>query len=370
MNIDEKLIEMVRSHVELYDLSHAKYMDSGYKDIILIDNNYFFLGKICKTRWNNIRDNYRKSIKKTTSGQAFKRNKIYKYDDQLQFLKPHLQERYTLGNLNDVNNDDLENSNNDSEDDVENVSTVQNIEIGISGNTDGEDQLPKTKESQSAASSILMKYIMQKRENDIANTTQTHSVDAFLAGLSSILKSFTPYYLNIYNQNFPSSSAQHLNHNTYPGTQLQKDMSSPSISNYSSSPPSPQVSHVTSISNTKNIIEYDISSPTTTVYSSTPSPQFVSVPNDTLAPTSTISPIQYLSSPPFPFLDENIASYTQNLTHLQRIRNISNQYTYNRSKKYIQIYPQICMHHSQVTNLNIQKLYQKKNPGENESAAK
>jgi len=34
MNIDEKLIEMVRSHVELYDLSHAKYMDSGYKDSI------------------------------------------------------------------------------------------------------------------------------------------------------------------------------------------------------------------------------------------------------------------------------------------------------------------------------------------------
>lgn len=39
-----------------------------------------------------------------------------------------------------MNNDDLENSSNDSEDDVENVSTVQNIEINISGNTDGEDQ--------------------------------------------------------------------------------------------------------------------------------------------------------------------------------------------------------------------------------------
>jgi hypothetical protein len=111
-----------------------------------------------------------------------------------------------------VNNDDLENSSNDSEDDVENVSTVQNIEINISGNTDGEDQLPKTPEYQSAvrkctkkrttktpesASSTLMKYIMQKRENDIANTIQTHSVDAFLAGLSPTLKSFTPYYLNI-----------------------------------------------------------------------------------------------------------------------------------------------------------------------------
>lgn len=197
-----------------------------------------------------------------------------------------------------------------------------------------------------------MKYIMQKRENDIANTTQTHSVDAFLAGLSPTLKSFTPYYLNIvkskifsivqeyemqmivdeekkkttfmtpypthllppqqqfgrefnprFNQNFLSSSAQHLNHNTYPSTQLQKEMPSPSVSNSSSSPLSPQVSHGASISNTKNIIEipHDISSPTISHYSSTPSPQFVhqfvsnnsqnstNVPvlNNTLIPTST-----------------------------------------------------------------------------------
>lgn len=95
--------------------------------------------------------------------------------------------------------DDLENSNNDSEDDVENVSTVQNIEISISGNTDGEDQLPKkrTTKTPESAASTLKKYIMQKRENDIANTTQTHSVDTFLAGLSPTLKSFTPYYSNM-----------------------------------------------------------------------------------------------------------------------------------------------------------------------------
>jgi hypothetical protein len=33
-NIDEKIIEMVRSHIELYDLSHPKYMDSAHKDEI------------------------------------------------------------------------------------------------------------------------------------------------------------------------------------------------------------------------------------------------------------------------------------------------------------------------------------------------
>lgn len=360
-----------------------------------------------------------------------------------------------------MNNDDLENSSNDSENDVENVSTVQNIEINISGNTDGEDQLPKTPEYQSAvrkctkkrttktpesASSTLMKYIMQKRENDIANTTQTHSVDAFLAGLSPTLKSFTPYYLNIvkskifsivqeyemqmivdqenkkttfmtpyptqllppqqqfsreFNQNFPSSSAKHLNHNTYPSTQLQKEMPSPSVSNYSSSPPSPQVSHVASISNTKNIIEtpHDISSPTTSDYSSTPSPQFVhqfvsnnsqnstNVPvlNDTLTPTSTL----YSSPPPSPFLNKNIGSYmsiTQNLTHLERTqdmliptlsssrpqfdRNISNQTSIQPQQEiYSNLHANVCVPQSNNKFKHPKtKLY--KNPEENESAAK
>lgn len=404
-----------------------------------------FIGKICKTRWNNIRDNYRKSIKKTTSGQAFKRVKKYKYDDQLQFLKPHLQERDTLGNLKDPNNDDLENSNNDSEDNDENVSTVQNIGIDISGTTDGEDQLPKTPEPQSAArkfikkrttktsesaSSTLMKYIMQKRENDIANTTKTHSVDAFLAGLSPTLKSLTPYYLNIVKSKifsivqeyemqmivdgekkkksfmtpYPTHflSPQHFNHNAYPSTQMQKEIPSSSVSNYSSSPPSPQVSHVASISNTKNIIEmpHDISSPTTSDYLSTPSPQFVHqfvpntpqnssivpVLNDTLTPTSSSTP------PPSPYLNDNIGSYTsitQNLAHLQRTQNmslptmsysrpqfdhnISNQTSVQSLQSQQKIYSNLPANMyvpPSNSKFNHPKTKPYKNQGENESAAK
>lgn len=34
MCTDENLIEMVRSHVVLYDLTHKKYMDSPFKDNI------------------------------------------------------------------------------------------------------------------------------------------------------------------------------------------------------------------------------------------------------------------------------------------------------------------------------------------------
>ena len=38
-------------------------------------------GPSCKTRWGNIRDNFRKSLKKTTtvSGQNAKNIKLYKY---------------------------------------------------------------------------------------------------------------------------------------------------------------------------------------------------------------------------------------------------------------------------------------------------
>ncbi|CAF4947741.1 unnamed protein product [Pieris macdunnoughi] len=55
-------------------------------------------GSTCKTRWNNIRDNYRKSLKKTEtkSGQKKTNVKLYKYYEQLHFLKKYFNERPTV----------------------------------------------------------------------------------------------------------------------------------------------------------------------------------------------------------------------------------------------------------------------------------
>jgi len=81
--------------------------------------------------------------------------------------------------------------------------------------------------------SIVQEYEMQmifdeeKKKNNFMTPYSTH----FLPPQQQFVRE--------YNQNFPSSSSQPLNHKTYPSTQLQKDMSSPSVSNYSSSPPSP-----------------------------------------------------------------------------------------------------------------------------------
>lgn len=60
-------------------------------------NIIFIAGSTCETRWNNIRDNYRKSLKKTEtkSGQKKTNVKLYKYYEQLHFLKKYFNERPT-----------------------------------------------------------------------------------------------------------------------------------------------------------------------------------------------------------------------------------------------------------------------------------
>jgi hypothetical protein len=53
----------------------------------------------CKRRWVNIRDPFKKSLKrrKTKSGQAADSNvKKYKYEEVLLFLMPHIHERSTI----------------------------------------------------------------------------------------------------------------------------------------------------------------------------------------------------------------------------------------------------------------------------------
>jgi len=100
----------------------------------------------------------------TTSGQAAHKIKKYKYQDQLEFLRPHLQERDTLSNL----------ENNDSDHEVGH-DVSENLEIAkqskeINKNVEYEEEEPPSPPSSSrpqkkrksntpeTASSTLMKY--------------------------------------------------------------------------------------------------------------------------------------------------------------------------------------------------------------------
>jgi len=144
----------------------------------------------------------RKNI--TKSGQAAHKIKKYKYQDQLEFLKPHLQERDTMSNLE---NDD---SDHEVGHDVSEEITKQSKEVNNSIEYEEEETpsppvtnkpLKKRKlNTPETASSTLMKYLIEKNESKkdtLPTVLQPHPVDAFLASISPSLKSFSPYNLNL-----------------------------------------------------------------------------------------------------------------------------------------------------------------------------
>ncbi|KAG8287854.1 hypothetical protein J6590_028736 [Homalodisca vitripennis] len=120
---DEKLIESVRKNIVLYDMANPKYMDSSVKNEIWekIGAEMNLDGGTCKARWNNIRDTYRKSMKRTAtkSGQAAKKIKLYKYSNQLSFLQKYLDERETLSSFS------IEDQTSDTQEEQLDVQTIE-----------------------------------------------------------------------------------------------------------------------------------------------------------------------------------------------------------------------------------------------------
>ncbi|XP_076655104.1 uncharacterized protein LOC143360280 [Halictus rubicundus] len=95
---DERLIECVRSREFLYDYTHTHYMDTKYKSIAWreIAEELNQPAALCKSRWQNIRDQFRKYRIKHNAGRGGSTPdtyRKYKFEDMLQFLTPHFQER-------------------------------------------------------------------------------------------------------------------------------------------------------------------------------------------------------------------------------------------------------------------------------------
>lgn len=210
-------------------------------------------GGNCKARWNNIRDNFRKSLSKrrTTSGQAVKKVKPYRFESQLQFLLEYMEERETKGNIGrhpdteyaELNNDDegqeslqttdIPNSPEVSKQPVSQSLTQHNptssndtLSPEISNqpvsqsftqhNLSSRNDTPSSSAVKFAkpsrkkniqpetAASTLMNYILEKKEEETKSSksglptiTLDNPIDRFLFGISHTLKSLPPYLQNI-----------------------------------------------------------------------------------------------------------------------------------------------------------------------------
>lgn len=194
-------------------------MYGAARDFFIKKTN-LFSGSACKARWNNIRDNYRKSLKKnaTKSGQASKKIKLYKFSEALGFLKKIFDERDTKGNI-EFQKDENEEQEDYEEQITEEENTVHNVDNPtVAKETDDESnqssvpqrlqeqiqQTPKIYKKRTAsqqtapsASSQLMAYLVKEKSEQRANPslTPTHPVDAFLSGIGATLKTFNSYDL-------------------------------------------------------------------------------------------------------------------------------------------------------------------------------
>ncbi|CAG5032961.1 unnamed protein product [Parnassius apollo] len=90
------LISFVQQYEELYNLRHPHYMNQQRQDNIWeeIGEQMNDTGSVCRERWTRIRENYRKALSliKTKSGQAANKIKPPKYNKELSFLFPYIND--------------------------------------------------------------------------------------------------------------------------------------------------------------------------------------------------------------------------------------------------------------------------------------
>lgn len=192
---NEKLIELVRNYGFLYNQDQKSYSDNdkreiAWKEIGRILNES---AKDCKKQWNNLRDCFRRSMKKrrdTKSGQLSSKIKKWKFDDEMSFLIPYIKEKETVATIQAHNeaNDELDNAST-TEDKINLIETLSSPKI--------EDQATpetfrrKIKIKPKTASAVLMDYVLSNRTANIEQTMD--DTDLFFKSIALSVKKLSPY---------------------------------------------------------------------------------------------------------------------------------------------------------------------------------
>lgn len=171
------------------------------------------LGTAAKARWNNIRDNYRKSKRRSlnVSGELVSNAKGYKYSEHLKFLDEYFHDRRSvLKKHNNYNHEGVETVDVAYSDDIDNVHISQDtildgkefneseVELSHKRSLPGLGNTSAAKRKQLSQSKITSSLpLMSYFTIDDSESIQDRAVDAFLAGISPTLKSLNPYLLNI-----------------------------------------------------------------------------------------------------------------------------------------------------------------------------
>ncbi|KPJ14607.1 hypothetical protein RR48_04467 [Papilio machaon] len=194
--LDLKLIQLVRDNPVLYDPNNAKYMDCNAREVAWhkIGDELQNPAADCKVRWINIRDVYRRILKKKLNDSESR--KTYKYENELAFMRPFFKDvgapifSYESDSKNEQVSDDC-------------------YDDAPCSDIDDDIPITKLKRKKSSKSNSKKKKVNRYEEEEQMSVSlsemttpaydfdRSDPVDSFLLSIGATLKTFSPYHLNI-----------------------------------------------------------------------------------------------------------------------------------------------------------------------------
>ncbi|XP_076283501.1 uncharacterized protein LOC143210495 [Lasioglossum baleicum] len=205
----DKLIELIREFPILYDLTHAKYSDSKAKERVWlwiaermkqpgnyhsINHFYCLLEAACKKTWSNLRDAYRRALKrrKGASGQAA--NRKWKYEVEMSFLSRFYKELITVGVTSEDTEDTILERDICEKVDMATPGTpnTSRSEVSSSEHSKVSRKKRKVKETRATVAATVMDYFIENNKEKEAD-----GVEQFCRGIGNALRKFSPYDLAV-----------------------------------------------------------------------------------------------------------------------------------------------------------------------------
>ncbi|XP_060804867.1 uncharacterized protein LOC106139606 [Amyelois transitella] len=187
---DRRLIALVKKFPALYDVEDAQYQDTVWKMIVWrkIAGEMDMDAKLCRSRWFNMRDIYRKSIIRNHMKRRLGQNvRVYKYARDMDFLKKY------FSNLAPAQEPDPLFEDGDQEEDGDDNSFPFSESSKADAVDSSEVQVRAAKLERPSSPEPFVQLDLTPR----AQERFTHPVDAFLACIEPTLKALPPYYLSL-----------------------------------------------------------------------------------------------------------------------------------------------------------------------------
>ncbi|XP_045779714.1 uncharacterized protein LOC123877211 [Maniola jurtina] len=201
--LDIKLIRAVKANPVLYDHNHEKYMDFNEREVTWqrIGDELKSSAPDCKVRWINIRDVYRRILRKgLESGQQ--RPKLYKYENEISFLRPYYKD--VSIQLEEFESDDRSNQGNDDCGDEGVFESNNSDEDSSEYLIERKPKITRSKSSKKKRRKRFTEAIVDPMSTPTFNEPtipiefeSSDPVDAFLLSIGATLKTFSPYHLNL-----------------------------------------------------------------------------------------------------------------------------------------------------------------------------